>query len=292
MISPAKVNLTLEVGGLRPDGYHDIDSIAQVIDLADTIDIETAAPGILELAVEGCSVPLGSDNLVIKAAKVFFENTRVGGGARFRLTKRIPVQAGLGGGSSNAALALIALNTLYETAISKDLLASLAALVSSDASLFIYGGTLRVRGRGDVVSEIPDAPCLFLVIIKPECGVSTGWAYQQLDQTASRDGEHWSDKAEAAIRTGDINRLIGCLHNDFDPVITAKFPEIREAKSALLNAGAVRSILCGSGSAVFGVFRTKEDAERAASTLRTTFPEVFLSRTLSRSESLEVVMPK
>ncbi|MDH7601834.1 MAG: 4-(cytidine 5'-diphospho)-2-C-methyl-D-erythritol kinase [Armatimonadota bacterium] len=292
LLSPAKVNLTLEVGGLRPDGYHEIDSVVQVIDLADTLEVEAAPPGVMELVVKGADVPCGSENLVIRAAAAFFEVTGVEGGARFHLTKRIPIRAGLGGGSSNAAATILALNSLYETALPKSSLSSLAARVSSDAPLFIYGGTLRTTGRGEIVSELPDAPELHLVIIKPQCGVSTHWAYQQLHETPRCELGYWSCRAEVAVRAGDVQQLTECLHNDFDAVITAQFPEIYEAERALLNAGALRSILCGSGSAVFGLFKSGEEAARAADTLTGGSSHVFLSRTLTRAESIELMTPK
>lgn len=292
ILSPAKVNLTLEIGSRRPDGYHEIDSIVQTIDLADTLFVESAPDGVLELTIHGADIPSDNENFVLKAAREFFEAARIKGGARFRLTKRIPVKAGLGGGSSNTAAALIALNALYATNITRDVLSSLALRVSSDAGLFMYGGTLRMKGRGDVIHQLPDAPRMHLVIVKPECAVSTRWAYELLDQVGPRTQLGRTDQAEAAVRVGDKLKLIESFANDFDSIITSRFPEVAEAKRLLAETGAVQSMLCGSGSAAFGVYENEQLANNAARMLRSSFAEVFSCRTLSRAECMEMMTPR
>ncbi len=285
IVSSGKVNLTLEVGARRADGYHEIDSVAQVVDLADRLTLEDAPVGVIEVAVDGGDAPEGPRNLVHLAAEAFFRATGVRGGARFRLAKRIPAQAGLGGGSGNAAAALIALDRLYATGLTRAELSSIAATVGSDAALFVYGGTVRVRGRGDLIEPLPDAPELRLVIVKPDVGVSTAWAYAELDKTPERGNRGASDRAEEAVRAGDREGLIDGMWNDFDSVVSEAFDEIREAKSVLAQAGARRVMLCGSGSAVFGVFGSPRDADQAAEAVRSRFPESFVTRSLSRAEA-------
>ncbi|MCX8053986.1 MAG: 4-(cytidine 5'-diphospho)-2-C-methyl-D-erythritol kinase, partial [Armatimonadetes bacterium] len=243
-VSFAKVNLTLEVGDERADGYHEIDSVVQVIDLSDRLIVETAPAGVIEVAVEEGDAPNGCENLVYKACEAFFRATGVSGGARFGLTKRVPVQAGLGGGSANAAAALAALDRLFGTGLDVSRLSAIAAEVGSDVALFIYGGTVRMRGRGDFIEPLPDAPELIMVIIKPRVGVSTAWAYAELDRVGKHGMQGASEHAELAIRHGDRDGLIASLWNDFDPVVSVAFDEIREAKDLLMRAGARRTVLC------------------------------------------------
>jgi len=275
LASYAKINLTLEVFDKRPDGYHEIDSIVQVIDLSDRLYISKEEAGVIDIEVDKPQVPSGPENSVYRACEVFFQAVGISGGAKCRIAKRIPTQAGLGGGSGNAAAALIALNKLYETGLTESELVGLGARIGSDVPLFIVGGTVRVRGRGELVESLPDAPQLHFVIAKPEVDVSTAWAYAELDRQPERRPAGTSDKAERAIRLGDRNSLIRYLWNDFDPVVDAAIPEVRNARCALEEVGAEKSMLCGSGSAVFGVFESAESAKSAATQLRDRYAEVF-----------------
>ena len=282
--SYAKINLTLEVSRLRQDGYHDIDSVAQVIDLSDELEIRRAGEGEIRVSVESGEAPADKTNLVCRAAEAFFAQTGVRAGARFVLRKRIPAQAGLGGGSGNAAAAVVGLNRLYDCGLSRRDLCALAASVGSDAPLFVAGGTVRMRGRGDVIEPLPDAPELNLVVVKPAVGVSTAWAYAELDKRR-RFHIGASGAAEAAVRSGSRAALIASLSNDFDPVLCALVPEIETTKRRLLDVGALAAMLCGSGSAVFGVFESRDGALEAASALSGSYAGVFVCRTLTRSES-------
>lgn len=284
LLSYAKINLTLEVSHLRQDGFHDIDSIAQIIDLSDEVVVEKADEGVVEVVVAHGDAPAGRGNTVYKACEAFLSATGVRGGARCVLAKSIPAQAGLGGGSGNAATAIAGLSRLYRCTLSADEMAAIAAEVGSDAALFVHGGTIRMRGRGELVEPLPDAPGLHLVVVKPEVGVSTAWAYAELDKSDRKPAER-SDAAERAIRSGDRAALIASLANDFDPVVSSSFAEIERAKSMLREAGAEAAMLSGSGSAVFGVFESDDRAKLAGDRLRGEFAHVFVTKTLSRSES-------
>jgi 4-diphosphocytidyl-2-C-methyl-D-erythritol kinase len=284
LASYAKVNLTLEVSALRSDGYHDLDSVVQSIDFADELTITQAPPGVIEARTHAVGVPSGPENLVYRACKAFFEVTSLRGGARCSIKKTIPPQAGMGGGSSNAAAAIVGLDRLYETRMDVAPLLSIAARVGSDVPLFICSGTVRMRGRGDMVQALPDAPPFHVVVIKPKRGVSTAWAYSELDKREALASSGASDAAEEAVRQGDRGGLVAAMMNDFDPVVTAAFPEIAAAKHFLLDAGAKAALLCGSGSAVFGVFDTQAEAEAAADRARaqaTPF-SIFVSSFLPR----------
>ncbi|MGC8863467.1 MAG: 4-(cytidine 5'-diphospho)-2-C-methyl-D-erythritol kinase [Armatimonadota bacterium] len=288
--SRAKVNLTLEVGERRADGYHEIDSVVQIIDLTDRLIVRKAPVGVIDVLVDGGGAPEGPENLVYKACEAFFMASGVDGGAQFVLRKNIPMQAGLGGGSGNAAAALAALDELYGTALSPGDLCAIASSVGSDAGLFVIGGTMRVGGRGDLIRALPDAPELHLVVVKPDVGVSTAWAYSRLDTMPRQQRQGASEQAERAVASGDREALIESLWNDFDQVVADVYSEVREAGEVLIGAGARRVMLCGSGSAVFGVFDSKEAARAAAKNVRGQFPRVFATRSLSRAESRGVLL--
>ena len=290
LVSHAKVNLTLEVGERRADGYHEIDSVAQVIALTDHLIVERAPSGVIEVEADSPEAPSGRGNLVYKACKTFLSATGVRGGARCKLRKGIPAQAGLGGGSGNAAAAVVGLDWLYGTRMAEGALAGMAAGDGSDAALFVYGGTVRMRGRGELVEPLPDAPVLELVVVKPECGVSTVWAYAELDKAVGRVRRKAGDRAESAARAGQRSELVASLWNDFDPVVSAAVSEVGRAKEALASAGAQAVLLCGSGSAVFGVFESRGDAERAAVALEREFAYVAATRSLGRAECAAMVL--
>lgn len=285
-ISYAKINLTLDVLSVRPDGYHEIDSVVQVIDLADELRVSGAPRGTVEVEVIGdAAVPCGPDNLVYKACAEFLRATGIDGGATCILHKRIPAQAGLGGGSGNAAAAVAALNRLYSAQMPVDRLVEMAAVVGSDAALFLHGGTVRMRGRGEDITELPDAPPLQLVIVKPDVGVPTAWAYSELDRRGLRGSSWASDVVEAAIRSGDRELLLRSLANDFDAVVTEKSAPVAAARSRLLGAGAETALLAGSGAAVFGVFPDRRAAETARDVIARDWEHVYLAAGLTRQAS-------
>jgi len=281
----AKINLTLDVSAQRSDGYHDIDSVVQIIDIRDELVLSKAEPGVIDVIVESGDAPSGSENLVYKACAAFIKAADVDSGVRCVLRKTIPSRAGLGGGSGNGAAAIAGLNRLFGCEMPADLLGEICAMIGSDAPLFIYGGTVRMRGRGDIIESLPDAPEMSLVVVKPEVGVSTAWAYNELDKQDRGLSHRASDRAERAVRDGDSSALIECLSNDFDPVVCDAFEPVRLAKDRLTKNGARAAMLSGSGSAVFGVFGSENEAASAAEALRGDFAEVFCTRSLNRRDS-------
>lgn len=285
LASHAKINLTLEVSALRSDGYHDLDSVVQLIDLADELTIVEAPPGVIEVSTRGVGVPSGPENLVYRACKVFFEITGIRGGARCSINKVIPAQAGMGGGSGNAATAIVGLDRLFGTGMDIGPLISLAARIGSDVPLFVCSGTVRMRGRGDMITALPDAPAFNVVVIKPKRGVSTAWAYAELDKRGALAPTGASEEAEAAVKNGDRAGLVAAMMNDFDSVVESAFPEIAAAKQFLKELGARAAMLCGSGSAVFGLFESQAEAEAAADRVRAEAPpfSVYVSLFLPRA---------
>ena len=271
----AKVNLTLAVGEKRPDGYHEVVSVMQRVSLCDTLTAERTDSGI-SLACSDPSLPSGEENLAHRAASVFFRETGITGGVALTLEKRIPSQAGLGGGSSDAASALLALRKLYAPALSDTELETMAAALGSDVPFFIRGGTQLATGRGEVLSPLPSLTDGWFVIVKPAESFSTPAMYRRLDEPGSvlvRNSRYMQD----AVAANNVHAVAAELHNSFERVVP-KDSSLRTIKDALRAQGALASLLSGSGSAVFGLFDTETAARAAVEALRPAWPEIFLAR--------------
>ena len=272
----AKVNLTLQVGSRRPDGYHAVMSVIQRISLWDTVTVERGTGRDTLL----CSVPVTEnvdDNLCMKATRAFFAETGTkSDGVTITLEKHIPVQAGLGGGSSDAAAVLRALRTLYAPDISDGRLETLAARLGSDVPFFIRGGTQLATGRGEVVSPLPQLAAGWFVVVKPDEGYSTAEMYRRLDEPGSvlvRNSRYMQD----AVAANNVHAVAVELHNSFERVVP-KDSSLRTIKDALRAQGALGTLLSGSGSAVFGLFDDQSAAAAAAEALKKTWPWVFVAR--------------
>lgn len=272
----AKINLTLDVGAKRADGYHEITSVMQRISLWDTVTVErgTGCDSLL------CSVPVTedvNDNLCMKALRVFFTETAMeSGGVSITLEKHIPTQAGLGGGSSDAAAVLLALRTLYAPRMTDMRLERLAARLGSDVPFFIRGGTQLATGRGEVVSPLPQLAAGWFVVVKPDEGYSTAEMYRRLDEPGSvlvRNSRYMQD----AVAANNVHAVAVELHNSFERVVP-KDSSLRTIKDALRAEGALGTLLSGSGSAVFGLFDDQSAAAAAAEALKKTWPWVFVAR--------------
>jgi len=284
----AKINLTLDVFNKRSDGYHSLASVMQTISLHDTIEITALPTPDIELECEGDTapgVPPDASNLVWRAARSVLDVAQCESGLRIRLRKQIPSQAGLGGGSSDAAATLLGVTTLFGFAIGPKLLHELAVKLGSDVPFFLLGGTAVVRGIGDNLSPIADVPPIFLVIVKPEANVSTAWAYGALDAIVERSSNRATKQMEAAIKESDVSRIIRGQSNDFESVVFREVPAIGWLRDELQMAGARVAHLCGSGSAVYGVADDEAHAERIAALIRKRYQAVWVARTLSRVEA-------
>ena len=272
----AKVNLTLQVGSRRPDGYHAVMSVMQRISLWDTVTVERGTGRDTLL----CSVPVTEnvdDNLCMKATRAFFAETGTkSDGVTITLEKHIPVQAGLGGGSSDAAAVLRALRTLYAPDISDGRLETLAARLGSDVPFFIRGGTQLATGRGEVVSPLPQLAAGWFVVVKPDEGYSTAEMYRRLDEPGSllvRNSRYMQD----AVAANNVHAVAVELHNSFERVVP-KDSSLRTIKDALRAQGALGTLLSGSGSAVFGLFDDQSAVAAAAEALKKSWPWVFVAR--------------
>lgn len=259
----AKINLGLRVLGRRADGYHELDTVFQTISLHDTITLTVTDSPQIVLSCDERSLPTGAENLVYRAAQALQSRLAPDKGARIRLEKRIPALAGLGGGSSDGAVALLGLACLWQVDAKVEDLSEMAISLGADVPFFFFGGTARGTGAGNEIAPWPDIPDKFLLVIKPNASVSTSDAYRSLNARSLTTVEaktilsssEWSEIADSFDSEA--------LRNDFEPVVFELEPEITRAKVALMNVGAEAALLAGSGSAVFGIFDS-EDAQKRA----------------------------
>jgi 4-diphosphocytidyl-2-C-methyl-D-erythritol kinase len=277
----AKVNLALSILGRRMDGYHDIQSIFQSINIFDEIEFRSASR--LALSSKNLpGIPL-EDNLVWKAAKLLASRFNVKQGADVTLCKKIPLGSGLGGGSSNAAATLFGLCRLWGIEASDADLLTVAADLGSDVPFFLHGGTALGTGRGEKIHPLPDPPREHLVVIFPGVQVSTAEAYRSLNLGLTSSAEdHRIQRFRGRVEKNQ--RFLTWIFNDFERSILPAYPSIREAKRFLEKEGATAVLLSGSGSSVFGFFTDEESALAAARLAAKEAWRVFPAKTLSRAE--------
>lgn len=274
----AKLNLTLDVLGKRDDGYHDLKSVMQAVSIRDDIEIDigTGKAWTLSCNVEG--VPEDGRNLAWKAAEVFFEATgKDPDGIAIRILKRIPMQAGLAGGSADAAAVLRALNKHYEMPFSILALAELGAQIGSDVPFCVLCGTAMAEGRGERLRKLPDMPDCFFVVCKPEFSASTPELYHKIDQTViGKRPDHQA--MESAILAGDLGKIAQNLCNVFDPIVTQEHLELNYIKSIFSSYGAIGYQMSGSGSAVYAIVESFEYAAVICNMLKENYPQVFICK--------------
>ena len=274
----AKVNLTLDVLGKREDGYHDLRSVMQSISVRDDVEIDvgTGKPWTLECDKE--DIPCDERNLAWKAAQVYFQTIgKDPDGLEIRITKRIPSQAGLGGGSADAAAVLRALNRHYGEPLSIGALAELGAQVGSDVPFCVICGTAVAEGRGDRLRKLPDIPDCFFVVCKPDFSVSTPEMFRKLDEKGFHARpDHTA--MESAILAGDLGRIAQNLCNVFDPLVTEDHLELNYIKSIFNSYGSVGQLMTGSGSAVFAIVSNFEFAAVICNMLKENYPQVFIAK--------------
>lgn len=281
--TPAKVNLYLRVLGRRKDGYHLLDTVMVPVSLYDELEIrrprsKQVGQGRLKVFCDHPLVPSGRRNLVYQAASLLLREKRVEGPVHIRIRKRIPVGAGLGGGSSDAAAALLGLNRLFRLKCTRTELSALATSLGADVPFFIYRRPARAQGIGERLRPLASIPPLWIVILYPGFPVSTRWVYQNLPFKLTKDIENTSINAS---RKGP-KELTHFLVNDLEKVAICRYPQIGFLKQRLIEEGAVGALMSGSGSSVFGIFSTGQNARSALRRLRTEKGvEAFLVHTLS-----------
>jgi 4-diphosphocytidyl-2-C-methyl-D-erythritol kinase len=256
--SPAKVNYYLRVTGRRPDGFHDLVNVMCRVDLYDDITM-TVGGREISVQTDHPGVPTGPSNSVYRAVRLLFDTVGSRVGVDVRIEKRIPVQSGLGGASSNAATVLARLNELLGLGLSRRELIDLGIQVGSDVPFFLFGSPAVATGKGEILERVDWSVDAWLVIVKPEGGISTREAYEKIDLVLT------SEKKSIIIPTfiDTIGKLVDFMSNDFEPVAEELLGEITDIKARLIELGALRAMLSGSGSAVFGVFPDEATARYA-----------------------------
>ena len=274
----AKLNLTLDVLDKREDGYHDIKSIMQAVSIRDDIEIDIGTGEPWQIQCDGEGVPTDHRNLAWKAAEVFFKTVKKDpDGLTIRIVKRIPMEAGLAGGSADAAAVLRALNRHYGAPLSILALAELGASVGSDVPFCVLCGTAMAEGRGEKLRKLPDMPDCFFVVCKPDFSSSTPELYNKLDQSVI--GKRPNHQAmESALLAGDLGQIAENLYNVFDPLVTKEHLELNYIKSIFNSYGSIGQQMTGSGSAVFGIVDNFEYAAVICNMLRENYPKVFICK--------------
>lgn len=262
-----KINLLLDIIGRREDGYHMLNTVMQTVSVYDTLElsIDADSPEGIEIVCDKEGFPLDSSNLIWKAAELFKEYTGItfGGKLIVKVEKNLPSQAGMGGGSADCAAMLKAMNTFFCTLKDEDELCELGAKLGADVPFCIKGGTRLCQGIGEITNKLPSIDCAF-VIVKPDVSVSTPEAYKRYDLMKSPPRSHL-DYFLKSLASGNVFSTSIYLFNVFEAAIDQ--PEIAQAKQTLKEAGALNTLMTGSGSAVFGVFENEKFAEQAAAKL-------------------------
>lgn len=272
----AKVNLALEILNRRPDGYHEIATVMHAIDLSDRLVLEDADT--IEVRTSAAGVPTDERNLAYRAAAALRQAAGISRGARITLDKRIPVAAGLGGGSTDAAATLLGLNRLWGLRWPAARLSDLAVGLGMDVPFFLRGGAALATGRGERLAPL-GSMSLGLVLINPKFAVSTAEMYGRVTPAAYTDGAHARDAARA-LRTHGPARVAASLYNGLEPAARAAYPQIGQMQAALVAAGALGAAMSGSGPTVFGVARSWEQARQIRARVARGSWECWAVRTL------------
>ena len=264
----AKINLGLDVLRKREDGYHELRMIMQTINMYDQLDIEISKTPGIKITTNLPFIPVNESNLVYKAAKLLMDEFQVEQGITVDLQKFIPVAAGMAGGSSDAAAAMIGVNRLFGLGLSEEELMKRAVKVGADVPYCVMRGTALAEGIGEKLTRLPRVPHCYVLVGKPGVNVSTKTAYENLKLDDPAVVHPDIDGMVTAVRNGDLDGMISRMGNVFEPGIISKYPVIQEIKDLMESNGARKAMMSGSGPTVFGIFDDKEKMERAAAVLR------------------------
>ena len=273
----AKLNLTLDVLGKREDGYHDLKSVMQTVDLYDEIEMDLGTGEPWKLICGREDIPCDESNLAWKAAALYCNAYgKDPGGITIRIKKNIPSGAGMAGGSADAAAVLRLLNRYYGELVSPEELADLSAKIGSDIPFCVIGGTVMCEGRGERMRRLKNCPKCIIVGCKPDFSVSTPVLFKEIDSVSIMKHPD-NDAMERAIINGDIDAIAGAVYNVFDPIVARAHTEIGHIKDVCDSCGAMVSQMTGSGSVVYAIMPDVQCAEKAQKILETTYSQVFIT---------------
>lgn len=277
--APAKINLSLDVLRKRDvDEYHDVEMIMTTIDLADRIELTSLEKDKIEVSLESRYVPNDERNLAYKAAKVFKEKFNIDKGVHIKIEKSIPVSAGLGGGSTNAAAVVRGLNRLWGLDLTMDELSSVAAKCGSDAPFSLYGTTAIAKGFGEIIEALPPPPPCWVVLAKPDIGVSTRTIFSKVkvDELTHPNNEALIE----ALHARDFNGICQHIGNSLEPITSSLHPEVNRIKQKMQQLGAPGVVMSGTGPTVYGLVQQEKKAMRIYNGMRGFCKEVYLVRLL------------
>jgi len=257
-----KINLGLDVVGRLENGYHLVKMIMQMVEIYDELTFEKLPSGIV-ITTDSGELPTNEDNLIYKAAKLMLDTYKIDGGVKIHLEKNIPIAAGMAGGSSDAAQTFHGINELYGIGADTEALCSLGVKVGADVPYCIVGGTMLAEGIGEVLSPLPSPPEAYLLIAKPDINVSTKEVYQKID-TEGVEKHPDIDGMIEALKVGNLQGVVDRLGNVLATVTEKMHPIIMEIKEAMIECGALGSLMSGSGPTVFGIFTDKTEVMNAA----------------------------
>ncbi len=257
---PAKINLCLSVLGKRSDGYHEVEMLMQMVGLYDEVTVARRGQGV-NVRCDNSAVPSGEANIAWKAAAAMLSLLGSNAGLAIEIRKAIPVAAGLGGGSGDAAAVLVAANRLLQTGLNRERLAQVGAELGMDVPFFLYGPTALARGRGEMLTELAPLPKFSVLLVNPGFETPTAWAYKNLNLRLTKKVD-CNKIARLAVRN-----MAESLYNDLETVTAATYPVISTIKEALLSRGAIGACMSGSGPTVFGIFETEEACRAAAKSI-------------------------
>ena len=261
-----KINLGLDVIRKRPDGYHDLDMIMQMVDVYDDVIIEKKAGEEIVVKADAAVLSNGKDNLAYMATKMLFDEFGIKSGVEITIHKRIPIAGGMAGGSSDCATTLIGINEMFNLGLSKQQLMERGVKLGADVPYCVLGGTAIARGIGEVLTPLPTPPQCHVIIANPPISVSTAYVYGHIrpDEITKRPD---IEQMTLAIKEQDLNKLSDLLYNVMEEVTVSEYPVIEKLKSIMLENGALNSIMSGSGPTVFGLFDDRKKAQAAMKAL-------------------------
>lgn len=276
----AKINLTLDVTGKLPNGYHTVQMIMHSVKLCDRVTLKTDHSGVVCMTCNRTDLSVSEDNLAVRAARLFLSTCgREDVGVTMELEKNIPMQAGMAGGSTDAAAVLTGLNRLLDQRLSVQQLCEMGLKLGADVPYCICGGTMLAEGIGELLTPVAEMPSCPVVVCKPPVGVPTPDIYRAIDAVPIVTHPQ-TEKMLMALQSRDLEQVGALLCNVMEPVTAERYPVIYEIKQTLLAHGALGALMSGSGSAVFGLFPNGEVAKKAHDILSRKFPETFLTETV------------